>query len=96
MRRQAITLSSYPQEENVLERRLKLGVWVIGMEVHRMAAGRHILGMVAIERVKKSKALEKENVDSGYYLKEIEKKKEKIAPFWVFTQKGEWVGPTEP
>lgn len=46
-----------------------------------MAAGRHILGMGAIERVTKSKALEKENVDSGYYLKEIEKKKDKIAPF---------------
>lgn len=45
-----------------------------------MAAGRHILGMGAIERGKKSKALEKANVDSGYYLKEIEKK-EKNAPF---------------
>lgn len=51
------------------------------MEVHRLAAGGHILGMGAIERVKKPKALEKANVDSGYYLKEIEKEKEKNAPF---------------
>lgn len=51
------------------------------MEVHLVAAGRHILGMGAIERVKKLKAPEKANVDSGYYLKEIEKKKEKNCTF---------------
>lgn len=45
------------------------------------------MGMGSIERVKKPKALEKANVDSGYYLKEIEKEKEKKCTFLILHSK---------
>lgn len=48
-----------------------------------MAAGSHILGIEAIERVKKPKALEKTNKHKLWPLSERDRKKRKksIAPF---------------